>query len=620
LRLIRKLPTELVNKIAAGEVIERPASVVKELLENALDAGARRIEVHVADGGKRSIKVVDDGCGIPFEDLTLALAPHATSKIRSEDDLYRISTMGFRGEALASIAAVAQVRLVSRVREADSGGVVTCEGGRMSEPRPCGCPVGTTVEVRNLFFNTPARRKFLRTAATEMGHISEQIARIALAHPGVAFKVLHNDRVLYDLPARDSCRQRIADLFGAELAESLITVERDEGVLKLFGLVCVPGEARSSPRWQYTWLNGRYIRDRFVQHAVREAYRGLMDPHLQPIYFIYLSCEPEWVDVNVHPTKIEVRWSDSGLVHGLVLSALRETFLSRDLTPSIGEGDGRPRAEGVRRAVAEFFQNLQATQKRMDFAGRVGAGPDRSTGLSNRAPAGSVRGRGLSERAASNGAGVSTAGAFPLPRVDGRGPEDEADARCRPRAIQLHNTYLVAETPDGMIIVDQHALHERILYEQLSARLRAGRLESQRLLLPEIVRVRPEQTQLVVEHAELLRRLGIEATPFGTDSVAVQAFPTMLQERVAPGQFMLELLDRLAEAPPHGDPEPFLEEVLQMMACKAAVKAGEVLSQDEIEHLLASWESLERGSACPHGRPTVLRFSIQEIERRFKRA
>ncbi len=332
---IRALPLDLQNKIAAGEVIERPASVVKELLENSLDAGARHIEVHVEEGGRKLVKIIDDGGGIDFEDLPLALAPHATSKLQQEDDLYHVQTMGFRGEALASIGSIAHVTLTSRTPDAPQGGRITAEGGHVGEPAPCGCSPGTTIEVRNLFYNTPARRKFLKTAATEISHITEQVARIALVNPSIAFKVTHNGKTIHNLPAVETFRQRIGDFFGPELAEALVLIERNAEAVQLYALVSRPVDARATARWQYTWLNGRYVRDRFVQHAVREAYRGLMDPNRQPVLFLYLQAGPEDFNVNVHPTKIEVRWTDSSLVHGVTLSALRETLLQYDNTPAL---------------------------------------------------------------------------------------------------------------------------------------------------------------------------------------------------------------------------------------------------------------------------------------------
>jgi DNA mismatch repair protein MutL len=693
---IRTLSLDLQNKIAAGEVIERPASVVKELLENSLDAGAKRIEIQVEDGGRKLIKIIDDGCGIEFDDLLPALAPHATSKVQREEDLYHIETMGFRGEALASIAAIAHVTVTSRPAnapaEAPAGGRITAEGGTITEPVPCGCPSGTTVEVRNLFFNTPARRKFLKTAATEISHITEQVARIALASPGVAFKVSHNGKVIHDLPAVETFRKRIGDFFGPELTEALIAIQRNDEPLQLYALVSRPVDSRATPRWQYTWLNGRYIRDRFVQHAVREAYRGLMDPNRQPVVFIYLHAGAEDFDVNVHPTKIEVRWSDSGLVHGVTLSALRESLLQHDNTPALDvkvpsedqppDGEGFRRAQQrVREAIADFFREASPVQRHLGFprtdaasqlgaprparsAGAPGGAPgSASPGATSPGPVGSATGdsgAALENSQSTAPARPSPGGATPLQDkpvpfgaeefekafsplvrpesppagtapapVQEPGPEaaapDMARVTERPaqqapvHAIQLHNTYLVAETADGIVIVDQHALHERVLYEQLRSRVAAGRMEAQHLLLAEAVNVPPDQVALVVERADLLSRLGIEATQFGPNAIAVNAFPSLVMGRVRIGEFMSEMLGKLAAAPSNTNAEKLLDEVLNIMACKAAVKAGDPLSADEIVALLANWQQVEGSSNCPHGRPTVLRLSLADLEKQFHR-
>ncbi len=681
---IRTLSLDLQNKIAAGEVIERPASVVKELLENSLDAGAKHIEIQVEDGGRKLIKIIDDGGGIEFDDLLLALAPHATSKVQREEDLYHIDTMGFRGEALASIASVAHVTLTSRPAEAPAGGRVTAEGGTITEPVPCGCPAGTTIEVRNLFFNTPARRKFLKTPATEISHITEQVARIALANPGVAFKVGHNGKVIHDLPAVETFRKRIGDFFGPELTEALIAIQRSDEPLQLYALVSRPVDSRATPRWQYTWLNGRYIRDRFVQHAVREAYRGLMDPNRQPVLFIYLQAGAEDFDVNVHPTKIEVRWSDSGLVHGVTLSALRESLLQHDNTPALDvppvpagqppDGEGFRRAQQrVREAIADFFREASPVQRHLGFprpdaASQLGSPrPARSTGAAGSAPSpappGSAGGDSgaalqslpapaqarpsvspattLRDKPAPFGAEEFEKAFSPLTRpqsppaeaapVPVQGPGREAaspdtpriderpDGRAPVHAIQFHNAYLVAETADGIVIVDQHALHERVLYEQLRSRVAAGRMEAQHLLLPETVNVPPDQVALVVERSDLLGRLGIEATQFGPNAIAINAFPSLVMGRVRIGEFMSEMLAALAAAPSNTNAEKLLDEVLNMMACKAAVKAGDPLSAEEIVALLANWQQVEGSSNCPHGRPTVLRLSLADLQKQFHR-
>jgi DNA mismatch repair protein MutL len=332
---IRVLSSSVVNKIAAGEVIERPASVVKELMENAVDAGAARIDVTLDKGGIELVRVVDDGCGISPEQLPLAVASHATSKIRDADDLFRVGTLGFRGEALASIAEVSQFRIRSRPAESQAGAELEVIGGRAGEIAPCGCPVGTTIEVRNLFYNTPVRRKFLRTTPTEVGHCSEAFARIALAFPEVHFTLRHNERVLHDLPATANWRERIAAIFPGELAESLIPIESGDGQVRLSGFAADPGQNRANNRMQYLLLNGRCIRDRSLQHALSEAYRGLLLTGRYPIAFLRLEMPPDMIDVNVHPSKLEVRFQDGGRVYSQLLGAIRKKFLATDLTARV---------------------------------------------------------------------------------------------------------------------------------------------------------------------------------------------------------------------------------------------------------------------------------------------
>jgi DNA mismatch repair protein MutL len=598
--LIRVLPELLVNRIAAGEVIERPASVVKELIENSLDAEATRIEIAIEQGGHRLIRVTDDGLGMDGDDVTLAVVPHATSKIEREDDLLAIGTMGFRGEALASIGAVSDLRIVSRRQGADEAYEVRMCADRVDGPRATGAPVGTTVEIRDLFAHVPVRRKFLRSPQTEFGHITEQVARLALAHPRVAFVVTHNDREVHRLPPVDSWRQRLADFYGTELAESLMPIEREGRGLKLTGLVAPPAQTRSTARWQYTFVNGRYVRDKFVQHALREAYRGLIDPHRHPVAFLRLQVDPTDVDVNVHPTKIEVRWRDSQAVHSVVLAALRDTFLGSDLTAGLtadGERDApdpEQRRQKIRQAMADFFKSQPRPSAPASFSE-----PREQPSFDPPMSFESRRADIIDHQAA-------------LPnRVS-----DEGAAGTR--FLQIHNTYLVAETPEGMIIVDQHALHERVLYEQLRRQVSYGPLESQRLLLPVTVEINADQIGVLDEQTDLFTKLGLEVTAFGRNAVAVHACPTMLHESSLVA-FVRDLFDCLSGSDVAAEPENVFESTLQMMACKAAVKAGDPLSAQEIEALLAHRGQVDKHTNCPHGRPTTLRLSVADLERQFKR-
>lgn len=629
--LIHILPDLLVNRIAAGEVIERPASVVKELLENSVDAEATRIEVALEDGGRRLIRITDNGTGMGPEDVALALVPHATSKIEREEDLFAIGTMGFRGEALASIAAVSDLRLVSRRADSDAAHEIRACGDRTDGPKAAGAPVGTTIEVRQLFFNVPARQKFLRTAQTEFGHVVEQVARVALAHPRVEFRVTHDGREVHRLPPTESLRERISDFYGGELAEALIPIRRTERGVELTGLVSPPAQSRSTNRWEYTFLNGRFIRDKFIAHAVREAYRGLIDPQRHPVTFLMLRIEPADVDVNVHPTKIEVRWRDSNLIHSLVLAAMRDTFLQHDLTPPLathgrGDEDAEQRRQQIRQAMADFFKSHQppANQASLPFPGPR---PSPAGSPSGRDPANRLLGLGFEVAGGATGAAVGPQPLIPDPQPQTPNPSpqtlDPDDAALHAafraeRVLQIHASYLIAETPEGMIIIDQHALHERILYEHLRDQISRGPLESQRLLLPDTVEVSSEQMGVLDVHAELLKRLGLELTAFGPSTIAVHACPSLLRSPSV-AEFVRDLIEKLSQQSGQGEPEAMLQAILAMTACKAAIKAGDPLSADEIVALLAEADRVERSSNCPHGRPTSLRLTVGDLERQFKR-
>lgn len=626
--VIRRLSPTLVNRIAAGECVERPSSVVKELVENALDAGARRIDVLVEDGGRGLIRVSDDGVGMEPDDLPLAVAPHATSKIHHDDDLFNIHTMGFRGEALASIASVARLRIRSRRADRDEAYGLSVDGGVVSGPEATAAPPGTTVEVSDLFYCVPARRRFLRTNQTEMGHISEQLARIALAHTGVAFTLSHGKRVLHHLTAAPDRRTRIEALFGRELAEGLIPVEREGGGVRVEGLVARPAEARPSSKWEYVFVNGRFIRDRFVTHAVREAYRSLIDPARFPVAFLYITVNPDQVDVNVHPTKIEVRWRDSNYVHGQVLAALRDKFLATNLDRSLRPpSDAAEHREHVRRAMVEFFTGRSAAPAGAAFGADAGldvrvpargaAGPFAPAAMGGDAPRAHDADDSPRDDAARRALDEYVARPAPPALTAGAGP-DGAPAWPRRGALQVHGTYLVVETDDGLMIIDQHALHERILYEQFQRRITDRPLESQRLLIPLPVRVPPDRLEAVEVHAATLARLGIELAATGPQTLSILAFPTFL-ERVEPTGFVRDLLDLLAETSGAPQSDTLLHRILDMMACKAAVKAGDALTDAEIEALLAQRAAAERASNCPHGRPTTLRLTLRDLERQFKR-
>jgi len=619
---IKVLDELLVNKIAAGEVIERPASVVKELVENAIDAGATQVSVHIEDGGKRLIRIADDGLGMNQDDLRLAVTPHATSKIEKEDDLFSIATMGFRGEALPSIGAVSRMRIVSRPTDDIEGAEIIVAAKKIEQSRSAGCRVGTMVEIRDLFFNVPARRKFLKATSTEVGHINELFARLALAHRGVGFELTNNARVTHQIPASAGIVERIAALFGRDLADALIPIERRERGMLIEGYVAPPALSRSSGSWQYIFLNSRYIRDRFVGHAVREAYRGLMEHSRQPIVFLFLTVDPATVDVNVHPTKIEVRWENSNLIHSQVLAALRDKFLSSDLTPALqaptshrrfGDGPSRfaegSQADAIRQQAVSFFKNMPPAAPGAPTDNWPPSDRDAESGTPPHA----------NDRMGFDAAPWESRTESPEGSpISSDTPWHESGTDVSNPALQIHNTYLVAQTPEGMVIIDQHALHERIMYEKLRDRIVSDRLESQRLLLPETFSATASELALLVENHKLLNHLGVEAEPFGDDAIAVHAFPVILKD-TDPVSFLRDLLDRLANQDAKTHTEEVVHEMLDMMACKAAVKAGDPLTPDEIRELIQQKDAVEKSSNCPHGRPTTLRISLNELEKQFKR-
>jgi DNA mismatch repair protein MutL len=588
------LDRNLVNMIAAGEVIERPASVVKELMENSIDAGASQILVAVEDGGRKLISVIDDGGGMDAEDLATAFESHATSKIRAVNDLQGISTLGFRGEALASIASVARVRAVSRVRDCDQAHCIEIDCGDKGPVSPCSGDVGTTIQVRDLFYKTPARRKFLRTANTEMGYVSEQFTRIALAQTEVALTLTHNNREVHRLEGRQSPRQRVGQLFPmlpVESPDGLIETQTQERGIGIHALLGRPDVSRTSGQFQYTLLNGRFIRDKFISHAIKEAYRGLLDPNRFPVVFLFIEMPSSDYDVNVHPTKIEVRFCNANLVHSQVLGTLRETLLGTDLHIPAQMPDREPPVAQGRQSIAdamvEFFKKHRpaSMQQHLDFR------PERPSRASVHQP--------LQTSATAR---MDAA----LPAIEG------------PKYLQIHDSYIIEQTRDGFVIIDQHALHERMLYETFRQRAGRDRLESQRLLLPESLQVTDRQADAIESNAELISRLGIELAPFGPRAYAIQAFPTLLGA-VSPMEFVQDLIDLLVEKTGVLHGEDLLNEVLSMAACKAAIKAGQRLTDAEIQQLLADRERYETTSRCPHGRPTTIRFSISELEKQFQR-
>jgi DNA mismatch repair protein MutL len=638
---IQQLPPSVVNKIAAGEVIERPASVVKELLENAVDAGATRIDVALEKGGSEMIRVADNGCGIAAAELPLAVASHATSKIRSAEDLFSVSTLGFRGEALASIAEVSRLVVRSRSAVAESGAELEVVGGIAQQVAPVGCPVGTSIEVRNLFFNTPVRHKFLRSPQTEMGHSVEALTRLALAQSRIHFTLSHNGRSVHDLPPASDIRARIAAFFGDELAENLIEVQSQHEGVTLRGYVANPMHSRATGRMQYLFLNGRAIRDRALQHALGEAYRGLILTGRQPICFLRLDMPAELVDVNVHPTKQEVRFQDSGRLYSQLLGTLRMKFLTTDLTARGASPDGI-----VSSRADDFAATASSASQLVEWAKQeLGRQHPRSAPAPVSGADDPVRTSGESEPLRLHRLDIAPFRPFEnrptgrLPEASSEGlhqPHERAehdDPRARTRieeaatqhgaslsrnALQVHNRYLVVENEAGIEVIDQHALHERILYEQIREKVLAGALESQKLLVPEPVDLTATEAASVLEHADLLAQLGVEVQPFGGETVLVSSYPAMLAN-LNPADVLRELVEKLLPGGRQPEARDLLDEMLHMVACKAAVKFGDHLTCEEIDALLSQRELVQDQHHCPHGRPTALVFTREDLDRQFKR-
>jgi DNA mismatch repair protein MutL len=584
--MITVLPPDVVNQIAAGEVIERPFSVVKELVENSLDAGARRIRIELREGGVAGIKVVDDGDGFEPADLPLAFASHATSKLARAEDLQHIASLGFRGEALASIGAIARTCIRSRRRGAEAGAEVTCEGGKLAAVRPCGCPVGTAIEVRELFYNTPARRKFLRTAAAERARIQDLLARLALAHLEVEFSLHAEDRELLRLPAGERLCQRFARAFGGDLGRGLVEVEAHHGDHAAAGVVAGPDFARKDTTLELLFVNGRVVRDRAVTFAVRQAFREFLMPGRYPVYALHLSLPPDQVDVNVHPTKAVVRFAAERRAAAVAHAAARQALAAAGGAREAGHAVGAalPRA-------STGFPDLPR-----DLFARPGAAA--AAGFLGREP----RPPGAPPAAPPTGSAGPAAWRGPAP----------AEA-----VMQVRDLYLVFAGEHGLVVVDQHALHERVLYEQLRRRDRDRPAAMQRLLVPEVVELTAEDKAYVLAAHEPLRAEGFAVEDFGGLAVAIFGVPAVLT-RTPPRAILAMFLAGRGVGERVTTPD-LVAERFHSMACRAAVMSGDRLTPQESRALLEQAAGLEHPHNCPHGRPTTLTFSWAELERFFRR-
>jgi len=581
---IRILDSRLVNQIAAGEVVERPAAVVKELLENSLDAGAARIQVDAERGGVKRIRVCDDGAGIPVNELPLALARHATSKLRNLDELERVASLGFRGEALPSIASVSRMTVTSRAGDSEQGYRVSCEGGgTVTEPKPAAHPAGTTVEVSDLFFNTPARRKFLKTEATELKHIDQNIKRLALSRFDVEFSFRHNDGRASRYPrAGDAEEQsrRIAAICGGEFASQSVTVDEEAFGMRLRGWCGLPTFSRPQATLQYFFVNGRAVRDKTVAHAIRAAYQDMMYQGRQPAFVLYLEIDPALVDVNVHPTKHEVRFRDSRSVHDFIYRTVK-----RNVSRPAGQEPERP----------------------VPAAERAGA-----------APGGGQAAMVLPEQVAEQVNAYRSLGGEPEAAAEPQ-PAQAGSAPALGYAVaQIHGIYILAQTTEGLVVVDMHAAHERITYEKLKAQHEAEGLTVQPLLVPVTLEVGDAEMSAWQQHGKLFESLGLEIDALGERTLAVRQVPAALQG----GDTAALVRDVLSDLLEHGRSARIREtadELLSTMACHGSVRANRALSLGEMNALLRQMEETERSGQCNHGRPTWVKLDLKELDSWFLR-
>ncbi len=675
---IQQLDTHVVNRIAAGEVIERPGSVVKELLENSVDALSTRIDIDIVSGGMDLIRIADDGEGIHPEDMLLAVTSHATSKIRSDADLDHVSTLGFRGEALASIASVSRFRIRTRPEDCAVGRELESHGGQIVVNRDCGCAAGTVMEVHNLFYNTPARRRFLKKAPTEFSHIVEQFSRIALANPRLHLILRHNEKLVYELPGTHDPQERIRRFFGAEVADHLIPVSSEvplvpQGTIRLWGFVGTPSLSRSTRKDQFLFLNGRWIQDRSLQHALSEAYRGLLMVGRHPVSFLFLEIPPALVDVNVHPNKSEVRFQDSQSLYRQLLKMIRDRFLSLEIRAGLDLPEDNSHSSTPTELRFDKPQSLARPARQLEFRGegasvgqppRVGEfarsafndravfhNPQVIAALSVQPPTRPALSTSLHDTTArfhnADDSGMPQADHTTLPAADDNAashtitqsaehPEITTSSTVTAattsttfvaspeivtdefRAFQIHDCYLVVASDAGLEIIDQHALHERIMYEHLRNRILAGGVESQRLLIPETIECTAVEAAAILDSTELFTEMGFDLQDFGGTTILINAYPALIP-RGGIGRIVRDFAEQLLQTDGKMSRRDLLDHMLHTMACRAAIKSGQRLTQEEMRELLRQRHLVNDAHHCPHGRPTALTLSRHTLDQQFGR-
>ncbi|MGU3574612.1 DNA mismatch repair endonuclease MutL [Brucellaceae bacterium C25G] len=630
---IKHLNETIINQIAAGEVIERPASVIKELVENAIDAGADRIEVVTAGGGKTLLRITDNGSGIPEAELSLAISRHCTSKL--DNDVHDIRALGFRGEALPSIGSVARLSLKSRVRTADSGFEINVEGGHVQSTRPAALNVGTIAEVRDLFFATPARLKFMKTDRAEASAITEVIKRIAIAFPHIRFSLAGTDRTSLELPATGTGSQavleRISQILGKEFADNALPIDAERDGVHLSGFVGIPSFNRGNAQHQFAYVNGRPVRDKQIFGALRGAFMDVIARDRHPVAVLFLTIDPALVDVNVHPAKADVRFRDPGLVRGLIVGSIKQALAESGIRASTNAATSMMeafRAQGLQTSPA--FAHTQTSNRNWQPASPYRPTPPRHEWSPATAhPA--HRPLDMDDKVAHhqtitsgmNEAGQSLLADINMPTADTRAgmSEPQQDVLAMPLGAaraQVHANYIVAQTQDSLVIVDQHAAHERLVYEALKTALHSKPMAAQMLLIPEIVDLPEEDADRLAAHSETLARFGLGVEPFGPGAVAVRETPAMLGEMNVP-QLIRDLADEIAEHDTANGLQEMLDHVAATMACHGSVRSGRRLKPEEMDALLRQMEATPGSGTCNHGRPTYIELKLSDIERLFGR-
>ena len=635
--LIRILPEELINKIAAGEVVERPASVVKELVENSIDAGSDQIFITVNEGGKALISVLDNGTGMSEEDARNSVLRHATSKLKTEEDLFAIESLGFRGEALAAIAAVSRFELCTCRDEVDGGLMLTLEGGKRPKEVRIGFPKGTKITVSDLFYNQPARLKFLKSLKTEYHHIFDLVLRLAIAHPQIQFKLTQDKQLVLNLPKGQDLLERIADCYGPEIAKELVPIHHQESYLSFEGYFSHPAAARSSKRWQQTYVNGRSVKNQTLTQAVYEGYKTLLMKNMHPMFFLKLTLPPAELDVNVHPAKTEIRLKNPTLIHTIFVETLqkslkeasRRRFFTPDeeaeayRSPALGVEEGQHRGEPKTNAPAKLFVELSdqmGFETKVIRPGKTAAQP--SLPKAPAAPASAPLAPAPAAQPSPAPAAVPEESAFCF-----TGPS----AFTKPQAThlgqgaevfgaigQLAQKYILAQAEGRLVLVDQHSAHERIRFEEIRTDFYGQKLETHGLMLPVILTLPPQDGLLLEQHQADFAKVGFGIEPFGGNDYAVKEVPSLLKDKDV-AAVIKEVLDEMAQFGRSGRMEVFFNEVFEKMACHSAIRAGQVLSLPEMQSLLNQLVSLDLQVHCPHGRPVLVEISLAELDKRFKR-